>query len=223
MEYLVTMTTHVPQGTSEQSVGQILVAEAAHTRQLARQGRVLRLWRPQLQPGEWRTIGLFTANDSADLGQTLDSMPLRVWRTDDVTPLGPHPNDPGFQHIAIDSNSAEFLTTLVLTVPPGASPATVETMRVQEAERTRELAERNQLIRLWTLPGHNRSLGHWQGRDNHMMDDILRSLPMADWLEVDTVRLSPHPNDPVTGEVHDHLHDSQRRGPVTDFLTTPNR
>jgi muconolactone D-isomerase len=24
----------------------------------------------------------------------LASMPLRIWRTDEVTPLSPHPNDP---------------------------------------------------------------------------------------------------------------------------------
>jgi hypothetical protein len=28
------------------------------------------------------------------LEEVLASMPLRVWRTDEVTPLSPHPNDP---------------------------------------------------------------------------------------------------------------------------------
>jgi muconolactone D-isomerase len=68
--------------------------EAAHSRELAVQGHLLRLWRPPLQPGEWRTLGLFSAADDAELEQVLSSMPLRVWRTDDVTPLHPHPNDP---------------------------------------------------------------------------------------------------------------------------------
>ena len=35
--------------------------EAARSRELAVQGHLLRLWRPPLQPGEWRTLGLFAA------------------------------------------------------------------------------------------------------------------------------------------------------------------
>jgi muconolactone D-isomerase len=94
MEYLVTMTTHVPDGTSEQAVEEMRTREAAHSRQLAAEGHILRLWRPPLRPGEWRTLGLFAADDDVELEKVLDSMPLRVWRSDEVTPLSPHPNDP---------------------------------------------------------------------------------------------------------------------------------
>ena len=94
MEYLVTMTTHVPDGTPKEAVDDIRAREAAHSRELAAQGHLLRLWRPPLQPGEWRTLGLFAADDDAQLEAVLSSMPLRVWRTDEVTPLSPHPSDP---------------------------------------------------------------------------------------------------------------------------------
>ena len=94
MEYLVTMTTHVPEGTSDAAVQDIRTRESARSRELAAQGHLLRLWRPPLQPGEWRTLGLFAADDDAQLEKVLTSMPLRVWRTDEVTPLSPHPNDP---------------------------------------------------------------------------------------------------------------------------------
>jgi muconolactone D-isomerase len=95
MEYLVTMTTQVPDGTPEQAVDDVRAREAAHSRDLATQGQLLRLWRPPLQPGEWRSLGLFAAGDAGQLQQTLASMPLKVWRTDQVTPLAPHPNAPG--------------------------------------------------------------------------------------------------------------------------------
>ncbi|WP_124289563.1 muconolactone Delta-isomerase family protein [Streptomyces sp. ADI91-18] len=94
MEYLVTMTTHVPDGTSEQAVEDIRTREATRSRELAAQGHLLRLWRPPLQPGEWRTLGLFAAADADRLEEVLASMPLRIWRTDEVTPLSPHLNDP---------------------------------------------------------------------------------------------------------------------------------
>jgi muconolactone D-isomerase len=94
MEYLVTMTTRVPEGTSEAAVQDMRSREAARSGELAAQGSLLRLWRPPLQPGEWRTLGLFAAGDGVELETVLASMPLRVWRTDEVTPLSPHPNDP---------------------------------------------------------------------------------------------------------------------------------
>jgi muconolactone D-isomerase len=94
MEYLVTMTTNVPPGTAAQDVEAIRSREAARSSELAAQGHLLRLWRPPLEPGEWRTLGLFRAQDRTQLEDVLVSMPLRVWRTDVVTPLSPHPNDP---------------------------------------------------------------------------------------------------------------------------------
>jgi muconolactone D-isomerase len=94
MEFLVSMTTHVPDGTSEETIEDIRTREAACSRELAAQDHLLRLWRPPLEPGEWRTIGLFAADDRDQLEEILVSMPLRVWRTDVVTPLSPHPSDP---------------------------------------------------------------------------------------------------------------------------------
>jgi muconolactone D-isomerase len=95
MEFLVTMTTHVPAGTPPEAVDDIRAREAARSAELVAQGHLLRLWRPPLQPGEWRTLGLFAADDASQLENVLASMPLRVWRTDEVTPLTPHPSDPG--------------------------------------------------------------------------------------------------------------------------------
>ena len=95
MEFLVDMVTTVPDGTSQGAVAEIRTREAARSRELAAQGSLLRLWRPPLAPGVWRTWGLFRADDAGQLEQVLASMPLRVWRRDAVTPLTPHPNDPG--------------------------------------------------------------------------------------------------------------------------------
>jgi muconolactone D-isomerase len=94
VEFLVTMTTSVPEGTTEDAVTKMREREAVHSAELARQGSLRRLWRPPLIPGEWRTLGLFEADDAGALDEVLASMPLRVWRADDVLPLSPHPNDP---------------------------------------------------------------------------------------------------------------------------------
>jgi muconolactone delta-isomerase len=89
------MTTEVPEGTPNATVDEVRTREAARSNELAAEGNLLRLWRPPLQPGEWRTLGLFAADDEEALERILASMPLRVWRTDVVTPLSHHPNDPG--------------------------------------------------------------------------------------------------------------------------------
>src|SRR5579863_5055726 len=94
MEFQVDMVTTVPDGTTDAEVDAIRTREAARSRELAAQGHLLRLWRPPLGPGEWRTWGLFRAADPAELESVLSSMPLRVWRHDTVTPLTPHPSDP---------------------------------------------------------------------------------------------------------------------------------
>ncbi|MEE4544452.1 muconolactone Delta-isomerase family protein [Streptomyces sp. V4-01] len=95
MEFLVDMVTTVPEGASEDDVARMRGREAARSRELAAQGSLRRLWRPPLAPGEWRTWGLFRAEDAERLEEVLASMPLRAWRQDTVTPLAPHPNDPG--------------------------------------------------------------------------------------------------------------------------------
>jgi muconolactone delta-isomerase len=194
MEYLVTMTTHVPDGTPEGAVDDVRAREAAHSRELARQGHLLRLWRPPLRPGEWRSLGLFAADDEGQLEQVLASMPLRVWRTDEVTPLSPHPNDPGLPPRA---GATEFLTTFIIAVPEGTPAQTVEETEAREAQRAKELAGQGHLLRLWTLPGQGRALGLWRARDTAEMQEILRSLPLDAWMTVQTTPLTPHGSDPA--------------------------
>jgi muconolactone delta-isomerase len=194
MEYLVTMTTHVPEGTPDQAVADIRSREAARSRELAAQGRLLRLWRPPLQPGEWRTLGLFAAADDGRLEEVLASMPLRVWRTDEVTALSPHPNDPG---LAAGAPGSEFLTTFVTDVPEGTPDRTVEETEALEAERAKELAGQGHLRRLWALPGRERALGLWQAAGPAELQAMLRTLPLDPWMTVQTTPLTPHPSDPA--------------------------
>jgi len=203
LEYLVTMTTHVPEGTSEAAVQDIRDREAARSRELAAQGHLLRLWRPPLQPGEWRTLGLFAADDGVELEGVLASMPLRVWRTDEVTPLSPHANDPARQPEkgrtpAPGPGGSEYLTTFTVAVPADTAPETLDATTAREADRTRELAAQGYLERLWTLPGQGRALGLWQAPDSAGMIALLASLPMSSWMSVQTTPLSRHPSDPAS-------------------------
>jgi muconolactone delta-isomerase len=201
MEYLVNMTTQVPDGTSEAAVDEVRAREAAHSRELVAQGHLLRLWRPPLQPGEWRTFGLFAADDDAQLEKVLASMPLRVWRTDEITPLSAHPNDPVRQTSSPDSAAtegqvSEFLVTFTLDIPAGTPAHIIDATFRAEAKCAGELAEQGHLERLWVLPGEDRALGLWKARDTKAMQTIITSLPLYAWLTVQTTPLSQHPSDP---------------------------
>jgi muconolactone delta-isomerase len=97
MEYLVDLVTTVPEGTSPARVDAVRAAEAEHSADLAKAGHLVRLWRPPLGPGEWRSIGLFRAANEAALREVLASMPLHIWMNVTITPLTPHPNDPEYR------------------------------------------------------------------------------------------------------------------------------
>jgi muconolactone delta-isomerase len=94
MEFLTDMVTKVPDGTSTEKVDELRAAEAVRAAELAKKGHLVRLWRPPLGPGEWRSVGLFRAANELELREILDSLPLHIWMKVTITPLSPHPNDP---------------------------------------------------------------------------------------------------------------------------------
>ncbi|MEU9987663.1 muconolactone Delta-isomerase family protein [Streptomyces sp. NPDC048045] len=92
-EYLVEITTTIPEGTTPEEVDRRRTAETARARELAADGHLARLWRPV---GELRSIGIWRATDEDELhDNVLGTLPLRPWMTITVTALEPHPNDPG--------------------------------------------------------------------------------------------------------------------------------
>ncbi|MET7452913.1 muconolactone Delta-isomerase family protein [Streptomyces sp. NPDC005574] len=92
-EFLVEITTTVPEGTAPDEVDRRRAAEAVRARELAADGLLVRLWRPV---GELRSIGVWRAADEDELHEkVLGTLPLRPWMSLTVTPLEPHPNDPG--------------------------------------------------------------------------------------------------------------------------------
>jgi muconolactone delta-isomerase len=200
MEFLVTMTTVVPDGTADPTIAELRSREATRSRELSAEGHLLRLWRPPLQPGEWRTLGLFSAADEDELEDILASMPLRVWRSDQVVPLSDHPNDPP---APVALPGTEFLTTFEVTFPGIAPEQEIADMKAREAARIRELAEEGHVVRLWSLPptpGHWRALGLWRAEDATELQVLLKSLPMDTWMTTEATPLTEHPNDPASSE-----------------------
>jgi muconolactone D-isomerase len=92
-EFIVEITTTIPDGTSQSEVDSLRALEAVRAKELAASGNLVRLWRPI---GEMRSIGLWQADDEDDLhANVLGTLPLSPWMAFHVTAVQPHPNDPG--------------------------------------------------------------------------------------------------------------------------------
>jgi muconolactone D-isomerase len=100
MDYLVDFTITVPEGTPASELEQRMMGEEARVAELAAQGHAVRVWKPLPDDGPPRAIGLYRAEDNAELQAILESLPLRPWMEILVTPLGEHPNDPALSSAA---------------------------------------------------------------------------------------------------------------------------
>jgi muconolactone D-isomerase len=95
MDFLVEFEVTVPDGTSETEVERRNGEEAVAAAGLAAEGHLLRLWRPTAAAGEPAAVGLYAADNRAELDGLLRALPLANWMQVTVVPLAPHPNDPG--------------------------------------------------------------------------------------------------------------------------------
>ena len=95
MEFLVEFEMNVPEGTPDVEFQERGNAEAAAAAVLVREGYLVRLWKPPAAPGEAKAVGLYRAESEEQLDGLLGALPLKDWMQVSITPLLPHPNDPG--------------------------------------------------------------------------------------------------------------------------------
>jgi muconolactone delta-isomerase len=95
MEYLVEFEIKVPEGTPASEVDDREKAEATAAARLVEQGHLARVWKLPVEGGETKVLGLYRADNNVQLNQLLGALPLADWMQTTVTPLAPHPNDPG--------------------------------------------------------------------------------------------------------------------------------
>lgn len=92
-DFLVEITTAVPSDVPAEEVDRRRAAEHERAGELSAAGRLYRLWRPV---GEKRSVGIWRADDEDRLRtEVLSTLPMWPWMTAVITPLEPHPNDPG--------------------------------------------------------------------------------------------------------------------------------
>ena len=94
MEFLVQFEVHIPDGTPHSEVEEREHAEAAAAAKLVDEGHLVRVWTAHVAPGGPRILGLYRADNQAELDALIGSLPLYEWMRVSVTPLEQHPNDP---------------------------------------------------------------------------------------------------------------------------------
>ena len=134
---------------------------------------------------------------AGQLEKVLASMPLRIWRTDQVTVLAPHANDPGQPQGGLRPDEEEFLTEFIRAVPAGTPQSAVAQAEAGEKRRTAELGQQGHLLRLWRLPEAGHALGLWRAAGPAELQELVRTLPLDPYMTTDTTPLTNHPSDPV--------------------------
>jgi muconolactone D-isomerase len=97
MEFLVEFEVDIPDRAPASEVEARNRAEASAAARLVDGGHLVRLWNPPTAPGETKALGIYRADSEAELAGLLGALPLSDWMQITVTPLEPHPNDPGAQ------------------------------------------------------------------------------------------------------------------------------
>jgi muconolactone delta-isomerase len=94
MEFLVEFQLKLPEGTPESEVRQRVSAEADASAELAREGHLVRLWRPPIKLGERKAVGLYRADSEARLDGFLGALPLSAWMRTTELRSSPTPTTP---------------------------------------------------------------------------------------------------------------------------------
>ena len=99
MEFLVEFEITTPRGTPETEVEARENAEAMAAAAPVEQGHLLRVWKLAAPNGQALVLSLYRAESSARLDGLLEALPLYEWMQIKISPLEPHPNDPGVRAI----------------------------------------------------------------------------------------------------------------------------
>lgn len=91
MQFIVRIDIDVPNSVPTETAETLKAAERSRAVELARSGRLHRLWR---DPDRWANWGLWEATDEAELLTLIDGLPLGPYMTAKAYPVVAHPSDP---------------------------------------------------------------------------------------------------------------------------------
>lgn len=87
----------------------------------------------------------------------------------------------------------EFLVHIEINLPPETPPDERTRLLDAEAVRGRQLVESGKLKRIWRVPGRWANVSLYDVNDATELHEVLSSLPLWPWLDVDVQPLARHP------------------------------
>jgi muconolactone D-isomerase len=90
----------------------------------------------------------------------------------------------------------EFLARLEQHIPPDMDPDRLAAIKAEEKERGEELVEVGTLRRIWRIPGRRAVYAVYRVEGPDELHEVLRSLPLFPWMDIEVTALAPHALDP---------------------------
>lgn len=95
----------------------------------------------------------------------------------------------------------EFLVNIKINWPIDMDPEVKEEIIREEQQLAKQLASKGNLVRMWRVPGRRENWGLWNARDTTDLHDIISSLPVFPYMDVEVRPLAIHPVDPMRSEL----------------------
>lgn len=92
----------------------------------------------------------------------------------------------------------EFLVRIEQDIPPDMDPQLLASVKAAEAVRGAELAAEGKLRRIWRIPGRRAVFGLYEVEGPDELHEVLSSLPLFPWMDMDVIALGSHALDPAS-------------------------
>ncbi len=90
----------------------------------------------------------------------------------------------------------EFLARLEQKISPDMDPERLAEVKAAEKVRGQELVDAGKLRRIWRIPGRRAVYALYKVESTEELHEILSSLPLFPWMDIEVTALSAHALDP---------------------------
>lgn len=90
----------------------------------------------------------------------------------------------------------EFLARIEQNISPDMDPDRLSAVKAAEKVRGQELVDAGKLRRIWRIPGRRAVYALYKVDSSEELHEILASLPLFPWMDIEVTPLSAHALDP---------------------------
>jgi muconolactone D-isomerase len=94
----------------------------------------------------------------------------------------------------------EFLVRIEVRLPTELDGETRRQLTARELARGKALQAEGSIVRIWRVPGRHANVAVWRAADPSELHELLTSLPLHPWMDVDVQALALHPLEVSEGD-----------------------